>query len=126
MKIALPTANRQIDDHFGHCAYYTVYTVNDNKEITAMDVVQSPGGCGCKSNIVHTLADMGVKVMLAGNMGDGALNVLASRGIEVIRGVPVTLRVLQRATLREPLKIQAKGATLTITGMSARTDVCSN
>jgi predicted Fe-Mo cluster-binding NifX family protein len=29
---------------------------------------------------------MGVKVMLAGNMGDGAVRVLKNSGIEVIRG----------------------------------------
>ena len=86
MKIALPSQNNTIDDHFGHCEYFTVLTVDDQKQITAEEKVQSPQGCGCKSNIVETLSQMGVTLMLAGNIGGGAINVLNSRNIQVIRG----------------------------------------
>lgn len=85
MKIALPTRNGQIDGHFGHCEYFTVFTT-DEHSIISQEVVPSPEGCGCKSNIASVLADMGVSLMLAGNMGDGAVNVLANSGIEVVRG----------------------------------------
>jgi predicted Fe-Mo cluster-binding NifX family protein len=86
MKIALPSRNNNIDDHFGHCEYFTVMTVDENKHITAEEIVQSPSGCGCKSNIVETLSHMGVTLMLAGNIGGGAVNVLNSRDIQVVRG----------------------------------------
>jgi predicted Fe-Mo cluster-binding NifX family protein len=86
MKIALPTRQDQIDDHFGHCEYFTVFTIDDNKHITDQVTVASPAGCGCKSDIAATLSDMGVELMIAGNMGQGAVNVLKSSGIEVLRG----------------------------------------
>jgi predicted Fe-Mo cluster-binding NifX family protein len=86
MKIALPSNENKVDSHFGHCEYFTVFTVNENKEIVSQDIVSSPVGCGCKSNIAETLAQLGVKVMLAGNMGQGAVNVLNRHGIEVLRG----------------------------------------
>ena len=87
MKIALPSRNNNIDDHFGHCEYYTIFTVDtQTKEITASETIPSPAGCGCKSNIAPILSDMGVKVMLAGNMGEGAVKVLNNVGIEVLRG----------------------------------------
>lgn len=86
MKIALPTRNGNIDAHFGHCEYYTVFTVDDNKEIINSEIVESPQGCGCKSNIAQVLAKMGVNLMLAGNMGDGAVNVLQASNIAVVRG----------------------------------------
>jgi len=86
MKIALPSRENRIDDHFGHCEYYTIFTVNDNKEIINQETLASPSGCGCKSNIASTLAEMDVKLMLAGNMGEGAVNVLHNSGIEVLRG----------------------------------------
>jgi predicted Fe-Mo cluster-binding NifX family protein len=87
MKIALPSRGNQIDDHFGHCEYFTVFTVDTNtKEIIASETVPSPAGCGCKSNIASILSDMGVKVMLAGNMGEGAVRVLNNSGIDVLRG----------------------------------------
>ena len=33
MKIALPSCQNQVDEHFGHCEYFTVFTVNENNEI---------------------------------------------------------------------------------------------
>lgn len=87
MKIALPSRQNLIDDHFGHCEYFTVFTVDTgSKKIVAEETVASPVGCGCKSNIAQTLSEIGVKVMLAGNMGDGAIRVLNNSGIEVLRG----------------------------------------
>ena len=87
MKIALPTRQNIIDSHFGHCEYYTIFTVAENtKEIVTEEILESPAGCGCKSNIATTLSKMEVKIMLAGNMGQGAVNVLNNAGIEVIRG----------------------------------------
>lgn len=87
LKIALPSRQNQIDDHFGHCEYFTVFTVDRaQREIIGEETIASPVGCGCKSNIAQTLAEKDVKVMLAGNMGEGAVNVLNGAGIEVVRG----------------------------------------
>jgi len=87
MKIALPSRQNIIDDHFGHCEYFTIFTVDDNsKEIVGHETIASPSGCGCKSNIAQVLSEMGVKIMLAGNMGEGAVSVLNNSGIEVLRG----------------------------------------
>lgn len=86
MIIALPTRDGNIDDHFGHCDHYTLITIDDDKNILSKERMDSPQGCGCKSDIAPILADKGVKVMLAGNMGGGALNILKKAGIEVVRG----------------------------------------
>ena len=85
MKIAVPTRANRVDDHFGHCESYTVFTV-DNKKIIHEETVKSPEGCGCKSNIAVILKEKGVKIMLAGNMGAGAYGMLFQHGIEVVRG----------------------------------------
>ena len=85
MKIALPTRDGKIDDHFGHCDHFTVATVT-NGVVEAKERVESPVGCGCKSDIAPRLAEMGVRILLGGNMGDGARNVLNSNGIQVFRG----------------------------------------
>lgn len=86
MKVAVPTRENSVDDHFGHCEAYTIFTINENKTIEKAEILPSPAGCGCKSNIAAVLNEMGVSVMLAGNMGNGALNVLNSYGIDVYRG----------------------------------------
>jgi predicted Fe-Mo cluster-binding NifX family protein len=86
MKLAVPTTHdNQVDSHFGHCEFFTVFAVEDS-EIINSQIVESPEGCGCKSNIVSVLREMGVEIMLAGNMGGGAVNVLNNNGIAVIRG----------------------------------------
>ena len=85
MKIAVPTRDGRVDNHFGHCAYYTIFDVIDGK-VTRISKMASPEGCGCKSGIAPILRQMGVVVMLAGNMGQGAKNVLEAQRIEVIRG----------------------------------------
>jgi len=86
MKIALPSRQNRVDEHFGHCEYFTVFTVNENNKILSEEMVSSLANCGCKSSIAQTLAQMGVKMMLAGNMGQGAVNVLNGCGIDVLRG----------------------------------------
>ena len=86
MKIALPSKAGQVDGHFGHCECFTIFSVDENNKIVSEDKLAPPTGCGCKSNIIPILAEMKVKIMLAGNMGDGAVNRLVANGIEVIRG----------------------------------------
>jgi len=86
MKIAVPaTSDNQVDGHFGHCEHFNIITVNNNK-IDGVEVLQSAQECGCKSNIASVLAEKGVTLMLAGGIGGGAINVLNSAGVEVVRG----------------------------------------
>ena len=86
MKVAIPTHSGKVDDHFGHCEYFQVFTINNSKEIIHEELLASPNGCGCKSNIVEKLSEIGVKVMLAGNIGGGAVIKLSEHGIAVVRG----------------------------------------
>ncbi len=85
MKIAVPTKENNVDSHFGHCESYTIYSIEENK-VVEKEVLESPQGCGCKSNIASVLQQKGVKQMLAGNMGAGALSKLNAFGIDVVRG----------------------------------------
>jgi predicted Fe-Mo cluster-binding NifX family protein len=85
--IAIPvTENNQIEDHFGQCEFYEIYTVSEENNIVATKILESEQGCGCKSNIAQVLSEHGVTIMLAGGIGQGAINVLNKFNIEVIRG----------------------------------------
>ncbi len=87
MKIAVPvTSTNQVDEHFGHCEFYSIFTISEKNEIAHINTIPSLQGCGCKSNIAGVLAADGVTIMLAGGIGGGAINVLYNSGIEVIRG----------------------------------------
>jgi len=52
MKIAIPITNdNQIEDHFGHCKFYNIYTILEKNNIIDIQSLESEQGCGCKSNI---------------------------------------------------------------------------
>ncbi len=86
MKIAVPSRNGEVDSHFGHCEYFTVFSLNEQGQICTEEDLTPPPGCGCKSNLVNSLAELGINIMLAGNMGQSAVNKLNAAGISVIRG----------------------------------------
>jgi len=85
--IAVPTRfDNTVDDHFGHCRQYSLFTVGDHNAVQEAGILPSLTGCGCKSNIAAVLKAKGVSILLAGNMGAGAVDVLQRQGIEVHRG----------------------------------------
>ncbi len=85
MKIAVPSKEGNVDAHFGHCGYYSIYTV-EGKAIVAEETMAASAECGCKSGIAGELARSGVRTLVAGNIGEGAVRVLGSFGIAVVRG----------------------------------------
>lgn len=86
IKLAIPTKNNQVDNHFGHCEYFSIVELNDNREIVAQSTVESSKSCGCKTNLAEELAKAGVTLLLAGGIGQGAIDKLKSQNIEVLAG----------------------------------------
>ena len=86
IKVAVPSCGDMVDEHFGHCEAFTIFTVDPSKGIVEQIRLTPPPACGCKSNLVPTLADMGVTVMIAGGMGEGAVRLLGELGITTFRG----------------------------------------
>jgi predicted Fe-Mo cluster-binding NifX family protein len=109
MKIALPSVKGQVDGHFGHCQFFTIFDIDDDKNIVSEEKLVPPPGCGCKSNIVPQLAEKGVTVMLAGNMGQGAVNKLNMSGIKVIQGCAGELKEVTKAWLDGSVKDSGQG-----------------
>jgi len=94
MKIAVATRENKVDEHFGRCESYTIFEVNDIGVIVDTEILPSPEGCGCQSNIAGILHEKEVQVLLAGNMGNGALSHLNNFGIRVYRGCSGDVRQL--------------------------------
>lgn len=102
MKIAVPSKGNEIDQHFGHCEKYSVYTV-EGASIISEETMASTVSCGCKSGIAATLAENGVKILVAGGIGDGAIRVLSANGIKTIKGAKGTARAAVEQYLRGEL-----------------------
>jgi predicted Fe-Mo cluster-binding NifX family protein len=94
-KIAIPTKDNQVDSHFGHCEYFSIAELTTDNKIRSIELMESPQGCGCKSNIVN---------QLVGNMGQGAVNKISQAGIQVYRGCSGDIRELVEAYLQERVK----------------------
>ncbi len=90
-KIAIPTKNGRVDRHYGTCALFTVYTVEENG-ISAEDTISAAALRGCKTGIADELKRAGVKKVLADEIGDGAARALAAYGIAVVRGTTGPVR----------------------------------
>lgn len=103
-KIAIPSRDGQVDEHFGHCGYFTVLTVNEDKAVVGEETFAPPAECGCRSNLVETLVGMGVTALIAGNMGQGAADKLRRAGLTVVRGASGPVREAAEAFLAGTLK----------------------
>ena len=97
MKIAVPSSEGLVDEHFGHCKEFLIFSLNADGGLADEPVVPSPAGCGCKSGVAGVLARGGVTHLVAGNMGEGAVHVLGSHGIKVVRGASGPARAAAEA-----------------------------
>jgi predicted DNA-binding protein (UPF0251 family)/predicted Fe-Mo cluster-binding NifX family protein len=96
MKIAVPSRDGLVDGHFGHCKEFLVFRV-EGTTLVPEATIASPESCGCKSGVAGDLAAAGVTHMVAGNMGEGAVRVLASHGMTVVRGASGDARAAAQA-----------------------------
>jgi len=100
IKIAVPTKEKMVDGHFGHCENFTIYSVDDKRNIINEELYEPAAGCGCKSNLAGIFQQQGVKILLAGGIGQGAINILNQHGIEVYRGCSGDARKLTEEFLK--------------------------
>ena len=85
-KVAIPSKGGMIDDHFGHCEKFIIFSLSDDNEIVESVEFKGPESCGCKSDLAVDLAAVGVNVLLAAGIGQGAINKIKQAGIEVFSG----------------------------------------
>jgi ATP-binding protein involved in chromosome partitioning len=87
MKIALPTANGILCMHFGHCEQFTLIDVDPaTKSILKREAVTPPPHE--PGLLPPWLAQQGVNAIIAGGMGQRALQLFTERGIQVVVGAP--------------------------------------
>lgn len=108
MRIAVPSQNGLIDEHFGHCKEFLVFRV-DGSTLVQEATIPSLEGCGCKSGVAGELAKAGVTHLVAGNMGEGAVRVLGSHGITVVRGASGDARAAAQSFLSGAIKDSGVG-----------------
>ena len=99
-RIAVPTNNGQVAQHFGRCPKYTICEVEDCN-ILNTEVIENPGH---KPNFLpNYLSDLNVDIVLAGGMGQKAFNLFQQNNIEVVTGASGIVKDSVKAYLNNEL-----------------------
>lgn len=102
MKIAVSSTGKELDSDvsnvFGRCPYFIIVEVED-KKVTKIEAIENisakqMGGAGISA--AQTVAEKGVKAVIAGNIGPRASDVLRQFNIEVYNGSGAVKEALQK------------------------------
>ena len=90
MKIAItsngPALDAGIDPRFGRCQYFIIVDP-ETMQFEALDNSGAMAGGGAGISTAQMIAGKGVEVVLTGNCGPNAYEVLSAAGIKVVTGV---------------------------------------
>jgi len=82
MKIAVASDNGRVAEHFGYCQGFMIFEeVNGSLK---QEAVSNPGHR--PGFLPNYLNDLGVKAIIAGGMGGGAIEIFNEKGIDVVTG----------------------------------------
>lgn len=88
MKIAIPIAGARLCEHFGHCGHFSIITVDtEKKEILSTDLLDPPPHE--PGVLPRWLREQGADLVIAGGIGQRAVEILAQNGVAVIIGAPI-------------------------------------
>jgi Mrp family chromosome partitioning ATPase/predicted Fe-Mo cluster-binding NifX family protein len=96
-KVAIASERDSVCAHFGHCEGFAIYSTAAGK-IVSQEFLPNPGHKpGLLPNLLN---DQGVRVVIAGGMGAGAIDIFNEKGIDVVTGAsgPVEQTILNFLT----------------------------
>lgn len=83
MKFAIPLAEGKLTAHFGHCQEFALIEVQDAEIKSKQLLVPPPHEPGVLPKWLH---DLGATVIIAGGMGQRAVDLFVQNGIKVVTG----------------------------------------
>ena len=90
MKICIsasgPSENASVDFRFGRCPYFIVYDT-DKKKYAVVKNETGTAFRGAGITAAQKVADLGCRVIITGNIGPNAFNVLNQSGIKIFTGI---------------------------------------
>lgn len=101
MKIAVARMGKTVAEHFGHCENFGIYVCENNAVVSEQSMPNPGHRPGFLPNF---LADMGVRVIISGGMGGGAVDIFNERKVEVVVGAKGDAKAAVEAYLRGELK----------------------
>jgi len=103
-KIAIPVDNSGIlDGHFGHCKFFAIVTVENDEIKSEEKIVPPPHEPGL---LPTWLAEKGVTDIIAGGMGQKAIQLFNTKGVNAFVGAPkVASKELVKGHLNNTLNL---------------------
>ena len=75
----------EVDSRFGRCAYFVIVD-SETMEFNAISNSSSSAAHGAGIQAAQTVVNIGAKVVITGNVGPNAFNVLSATGIKIVTG----------------------------------------
>ena len=85
MTLAIPLADGQLTAHFGHCKEFAMVEVEDQKILNTEMLDPPPHEPGV---LPRWLKEQGTNVVIAGGMGQRAIELFQQAGVQVFVGAP--------------------------------------
>jgi predicted Fe-Mo cluster-binding NifX family protein len=95
MKICISASSASldanVDSRFGRCPYFVIVD-SETMEFNSIsnDSINAAHGAGIQA--AQTVANIGVNVLITGNVGPNAFNVLSASGIKIVTGASGNIR----------------------------------
>lgn len=105
-KIAVPTdLMGNLDAHFGHCKYFEIFEIEKDNILSSEKIVPPPHEPGV---LPRWLAEKGATDILAGGMGNKAIQIFNQQGVNVFVGAPqLKSRLLVEGYLNKTIDFSA-------------------
>jgi len=102
---AVPSSNGLLDEHFGHCRQFALLKVEDNQVVEETIIDAPPHQPGL---LPKFLAEKGVTDVIAGGMGNRAIQLFNQHQVNVFVGAPkISPAELTRGFLDKTLQFSA-------------------
>jgi predicted Fe-Mo cluster-binding NifX family protein len=80
-----------VDSRFGRCPYFVIVD-SETMEYNVIPNASTGASHGAGIQAAQTVANMGVKAVITGNVGPNAFNVLSATGIKIVTGASGSVR----------------------------------
>lgn len=104
MKVAITCAENEVFQHFGHTPGFAVFEITEGKVVSRKDLSSGDSGHGA---LALLLQEEGIQLLICGGIGGGAINALASAGIQVVGGAEGDVDEVAKAFAEGNLKVRS-------------------
>ncbi len=102
------TLDSLIDFRFGRCPYFLVVNLKDKNKVKVVKNSATKAFRGAGISAAQLVADLGVGVVITGNIGPNAFSVLQSVGVKIFQGANITAKeAIEKFKKNELLEITA-------------------